>query len=272
MKVFPHLLLSCLLLPLTKGVTAAPDMHDKLERVVSGDHRSAENIARNQYRHPVQTLEFFGMRDDMNVVEIWPGGGGWYTEVLAPFLRDRGKLVAASYDADSSVEYYRKNAAAYGDKLQARPDVYDRVKVIDFQPPDKSDLGADGSADMVVTFRNVHNWLEADTAGQVFAAMFRVLKPGGILGLVEHRGVEGHVGKKWWESGYVPESEVIRLAQEAGFRLVEKSEINANPKDTKDYPDGVWTLPPVYRLKEKDHDRYAAIGESDRMTMKFIKP
>lgn len=251
---------------------AAADHSAALTQLANGEHRSAENIARNQYRHPVETLSFFGIRPDMTVVEISPGGGGWYTEILAPFLREKGKLVAASYDTSSAVEYYRVNAAKYLDKLKARPDLYDRVQVIEFGPPAKSALGSDDSADMVVTFRNVHNWVEAGTEAQVFAAMFKVLKKGGTLGVVEHRGKPDMVGKQWAEKGYVPEAETIRMAEAAGFKLVDKSEINANAKDTKDYPKGVWTLPPSLEEGDKDRAKYLAIGESDRMTLKFVKP
>jgi predicted methyltransferase len=248
------------------------DVAGALSAAANGSHRSAENIARNRYRHPVETLTFFGIRPAMTVVEIYPGGGGWYTEVLAPFLRDQGRLVAASYDTASPVEYFRVNAAKYLDKLKARPDIYDRVEVIEFAPPAKASLGPDGSADMVLTFRNVHNWIEAGNEAQVFTAMFRVLKPGGVLGLVEHRGNPDMVGKAWAEKGYVAEAEVIRLAEVAGFKLAGKSEINANPKDTKDHPKGVWTLPPTLELGEQDRDKYLAIGESDRMTLRFVKP
>jgi predicted methyltransferase len=259
----------CLAVPVA---AADAEVVSVLNRIITGEHRVPGNIARNQYRHPVETLTFFGMRPDMTVVEISPGGGGWYTEVLAPFLREKGRLTAANYDSSSEIEYYRRNAAKYLDKLKARPDVYDRVTVIEFAPPKKPDLGPEGSADMVVTFRNVHNWIENGTESQVFAAVFKVLKKGGVLGLVEHRGNPEMVGKQWAEKGYVAETEVIRLAEQAGFKLADRSEINANPKDTKDYPKGVWTLPPTLEEGDKDRDRYLAIGESDRMTLKFIKP
>ncbi len=266
------LVLTCGALQAAVAAEPAADVTTALQKAVAGAHRSAENSARDKYRHPVETLSFFGIRPDMTVVEISPGGGGWYTEILAPFLRAQGKLIAANYDASSDVEYYRVNAAKYLDKLKARPDLYDRVDVIEFAPPKKSELAPAGSVDMVVTFRNVHNWIEAGNEQQVFAAMFKALKPGGILGLVEHRGKPGMVGKEWAMKGYVAEAETVRLAAQAGFKLVERSEINANPKDTKDYPKGVWTLPPTLEEGDKDREKYLSIGESDRMTLKFVKP
>jgi len=259
---------------LQSAVAADPaaDITTALQKVTTGEHRSTENIARNHYRHPVETLSFFGIRPDMTVVEISPGGGGWYTEVLAPFLRAQGRLIAANYDSSSETEYYRVNAAKYLDKLKSRPNLYDQVSAIDFAPPKKSELAPEGSVDMVLTFRNVHNWINTGNEQQVFAAMFKALKPGGTLGLVEHRGKPGMNVKEAAKTGYVAEAEVIRLAQQAGFKLVDKSEINANPKDTKDYPKGVWTLPPTLEEGDKDREKYLAIGESDRMTIKFVKP
>ena len=243
-----------------------------LTDAANGAHRSAQNIARNAARHPVETLSWFGIQPDMTVVEIWPGGGGWYTEVLAPYLRERGKLVAANYAATPDREYYGRNAKKFRAKLAAQPEVYDRVTVTDLMPPDRLLAAEPGSADMVLTFRNLHNWIRNGYPEAMFDAMYRVLKPGGVLGLVAHRGEPDMLGPEWAEKGYVPVSEARRLAEEAGFRFVDSSEINANPKDTKDHPEGVWTLPPGFRLKDVDRDKYAAIGESDRMTLKFVKP
>ncbi len=275
MQIFPRvtgIVAALLSAQLAFAADPAADVTAALQKAAAGEHRSAENIARNQYRHPVETLSFFGIRPNMTVVEISPGGGGWYTEVLAPFLREQGRLIAANYDTGSEIEYYRVNAAKYLEKLKSRPDLYDRVSAIDFAPPKKSELAPAGSVDMVVTFRNVHNWINTGNEAQVFAAMFKALKPGGTLGLVEHRGKPDMVGKEWAKKGYVPEAETIRLAEQAGFKLVERSEMNANPKDTKDYPKGVWTLPPTLEEGDKDRDKYLAIGESDRMTLKFVKP
>ena len=256
---------------LFSGLAKAGSVEASLDAAANGSHRSDKNKARNKFRHPVQTLSFFGIKDDMTVVEISPGGGGWYTEILAPFLREKGQFYAASFNKDSKIEYYRKNAQKFLDKLAARPDVYDKVIVTEFEVGAKEKLEPAGQADLVVTFRNTHNWLNNDIAEATFQAMHKVLKKGGTLGLVQHRGTEDMVGKEWSKKGYVSEREIIRLAEAAGFELVAKSEVNANPKDTKDYKDGVWTLPPVYRLKDQDRDKYTAIGESDRMTLKFIK-
>jgi predicted methyltransferase len=243
-----------------------------LEAAAAGSHRSAQNRARDVYRHPVQTLLFFGIKPDMTVVELYPGGGGWYTEILAPFLHDHGTYYSASYDPQSSSAYYSKNGKAYLDKLAADPATYGNVKVTILAPPDQVDIAPAGSADLVLTFRNIHNWMKAGEAETVFAAAYRTLKPGGVFGVEEHRGKPGSTQDPKAESGYVNEDHVIELAKGAGFELAARSEINANPEDTKDYPDGVWDLPPTLEAGEKDKAKYLAIGESDRMTLKFVKP
>ncbi len=243
---------------------------ESLSAVVESDHRSAEDRARDNARHPVATLGFFGIRDDMTVVEISPGGG-WYTEILAPFLRENGQLYAANYDPESEQEYYRRNARKFLEKLASEPEVYGAVIPTVFDPPAKLEAAPAGSADMVVTFRNLHNWMEEGSAEAALSAMYRVLKPGGILGIVQHRQNAAVEQDPRAESGYVQENHVIELVEAAGFKLVARSEINANPKDTKDYPEGVWTLPPAYELGDVDRQTYQAIGESDRMTLKFVK-
>lgn len=241
-----------------------------LTRLAVGQHRSAANVARNQFRHPVETLMFFGIRPDMTVVEVSPGGGGWYTEILAPFLRESGAYYAGSYDPESEREYYRRNAVRYQEKLAAHPEHYDRVKVTVFAPPGHVDPAPAGSADLVLTFRNTHNWLRSEGAAEAaFAGFHRMLKPGGVLGVVQHRARPGTPLDA--AKGYITEAKVVGLAEAAGFRLVAKSEINANPKDTADHPEGVWTLPPSLRLKDVDREKYMAIGESDRMTLKFVR-
>ena len=240
-----------------------------LETLANGAHRSEAHRARNAYRHPVATLAFFGLAPDMTVVEISPGGAGWYTEILAPFLRERGKLYAASYDPESESEYAQRNARRFADKLAEHPEIYDRVEVTVFAPPEKLDIAPPGSADMVVTFRNFHGWMRDGHADAVLAAVYRVLRPGGVFGVVQHRAAPGSHRP---ETGYVGEEELIAAARAAGFRLDLRSELNANPADTRDHPEGVWTLPPSLRLGERDRARYLAIGESDRMTLRFVKP
>ncbi len=245
------------------------DHDSRLKAAVEGGHRSADNKARDKYRHPVETLQFFGLKPDMTVVEIYPGRG-WYTEILAPYLKDNGTFYAAEHPGNTDYEPVRKSLAAFDAMVKAAPDLYGAVKRTKMAKG--ADIAPAGSADLVLTFRSVHNWLGDSTENDVFAAMFKALKPGGTLGVVEHRGDPDVPQDPTARSGYVNEATVIALAEKAGFKLAEKSEINANPKDTKDYPNGVWTLPPSYRLGENDREKYAAIGESDRMTLKFVKP
>jgi predicted methyltransferase len=243
----------------------------KVATVLAASHRSEKNRARDAYRHPAETLKFFGLRDDMTVIELWPGGG-WYTEILGPVLKERGKLFVTSYDPNGPEDSNNtKSARKLRDSLAENAPIYGSVQMAIIAPPDKLELGPPNSVDLVVTFRNLHNWINAKNgsiAEKVIAAAYAVLKPGGTFGLVEHRANPGQDLK----SGYVEEAVAIRYAESAGFKLVEKSEINANPKDTKDHPEGVWTLPPSLRLGDKDRDKYVAIGESDRMTLKFVKP
>jgi len=257
------------------GASVAAEVGAELAAAIAGPQRSDANRARDQWRHPAQTLAFFGIRSDMTVVELSPGGG-WYTEILAPYLREKGKLYAAAYPADVPGEdgaYYRKSRDAFDAKLAAAPTVYDRVTVTDFLPPSRLDIAPAGSADMVLTFRNVHNWITDDRAEiAVMKAAFEALKPGGVLGIVEHRTDEPSTREQIYESGYVPESALIAAAASAGFELEAKSELNANPKDTHDHPEGVWTLPPTLALEDKDREKYVAIGESDRITLRFRKP
>jgi predicted methyltransferase len=257
-----RIVLSAVALSLLAGPAVARQA-SPLDVAIAAPTRTPANVARDKYRHPKETLSFIGVKPGDNVVELWPGGG-WYTEVLAPYLAAGGTLTvvppAGSYDQ-------RIRA-----KLAGNP-VYGKVTVATFNNGQPTSVAA-GSADVVVTFRNVHSWLDADNpiADQVFAEAFRVLKPGGTLGVEEHRLPEDADEARQQTSGYVKVSTVRRLAEAAGFKFVGSSEINANPKDTKDHPEGVWTLPPSLRLGDKDRDKYLAIGESDRMTLKFIKP
>ncbi len=260
-----------LLLASSFSSSYAVEKPDALSQAINGKQRSVEHKSRDKYRHPQQTLDFFELKDNMTVVEIWPGAG-WYTEILAPYLNDRGKLYAAHYSAEADLPYFKKNLYKFVDKLKSQPKVYGKVELTVLQPPKFFQLAPEASVDRILSFRNVHNWMKSDQAAAVFNAMYQALKPGGILGVVEHRNSTLKQQDTQAESGYVTEDYVIALARNAGFEFLDKSEINANSKDTKDYPQGVWTLPPTLRLKDKDRKKYSAIGESDRMTIKFIKP
>jgi predicted methyltransferase len=243
---------------------------EALTGILAADYRAEENRARDRYRHPKETLLFFGIRPEMSVLEVWPEPG-WYTEVIAPLVRDKGKYYAAVIAADPESKYISQRLQQYRQKLAGRPDLYDRVAVVSF-PADGGDAVPPASVDMVVTFRNIHNWMSRGTTAQAFATMYRALRPGGVLGVVEHRGNPAVAQDPKAKSGYVNEEYAIKLIEAQGFRLVGKSQVNANPRDTKDYEQGVWTLPPTYRLGDQDHDKYAAIGESDRFTLRFVKP
>lgn len=242
-----------------------------LQKAIAGSQRSAAHQARDQYRHPLETLKFFEVKDNLSVLEIWPGAAGWYTEILAPYLKEKGQLTVVNFGADPKVPYFQKNAEAFKAKLAATPKLYGKVHVTVLQPPEVLEIAPEGSMDRVLTFRNVHNWMRNDQAQAVFKAMYKALKPGGILGVVEHRSAMHTPPDPLAKSGYVSEDDVIALAMKAGFEFLAKSEINANPKDTKDYPEGVWTLPPTLKMGDQDREKYLAIGESDRMTLKFVK-
>jgi predicted methyltransferase len=241
-----------------------------LDNILAGSQRSAENSARDRYRHPKDTLLFFGIRPEMTVLEVWPEPG-WYTEIIAPLVRERGKYYAAVIAPDPQSKYVTARLSDYQQKLASKPDVYGAVTVVTF-PSDGGDVVPPGSLDMAVTFRNIHNWMAEDSASRAFATLYKALKPGGVLGVVEHRGNPAAAQDPKAKSGYVNEDYAIRLIEGQGFRLVGESQVNANPKDTKDYEQGVWTLPPTYRLGDQDRQKYTDIGESDRFTLKFVKP
>jgi predicted methyltransferase len=249
----------------------AADTQTALQQAIDGKQRSAEHKARDHYRHPLETLSFFGIEPDMTVVEVYPGAG-WYTEILAPLLKDHGTFYAAGTDPDSPSRYARRTAKRFKEKMDGDQAVYGKVHITVLAPPAKTAIAPPGSADMVLTFRNIHKWMAAGYADAVFAAMYKALKPGGILGVVEHRGKPDAPQDPKARSGYVEQNYAIALAERAGFKFVAASEVNANPKDSKDYPKGVWTLPPTLRLKDEDRNKYLRIGESDRFTMKFMKP
>jgi len=240
-------------------------------RVLAMPHRTPEERARDRYRHPAETLAFFGLRDGMSVMELWPGRG-WYTRVLGPLLRERGTLILATPDPEGAPGFRREGARLMLAEVRAHPDVYGQPRPAILDPPARIDLGPDGSVDMVLTFRNFHNWLRDGTDEAVVAAVFRVLKPGGVFGVVDHRARRGTSRATMARTGYVTEEHLISRATDAGFGLDEKSEVNANPSDTADYVEGVWALPPTLRAGPTNRARYLAIGESDRMTLRFVKP
>jgi predicted methyltransferase len=246
-----------------------------LDAAMAGAHRSDANKARDRYRHPKETLAFFGLRRDMTVVEIWPGGG-WYTELLAPVLNGAGKLYVAEYGANPPLPYQRREMETLHAKVARAPAVFGDVIYTGLRFPDELEIAPPGSADLVVTFRNVHNWFDPsygrDANRLAFVAMFNALKPGGILGVVDHRWPDPATEDPEASNGYVSEERTIRHAEAAGFELVERSDVNRNPRDTHDHPNGVWTLPPDLALGDRDGQKYLDIGESDRFTLKFRKP
>jgi predicted methyltransferase len=241
----------------------------RLSQWLAAPHRMAGNVARDRFRHPIEVLEFFGVKEDSTVVEILPGSGGFYMELLAPFLKEKGLYVAANRDETALPQYLADHQKLLA-RLKAEPALYDKVLVTKFNA-DRHEIAAPGSADFVITFRNLHNWVERNEIEGALRAFHKALKPGGVLGVVDHRGRTDLSQEAQMKSGYVREDVAIALIERAGFKLAGASEVNANPKDTKDHPEGVWTLPPTYRLKDKDRAKYAAIGESDRFTLKFVK-
>jgi predicted methyltransferase len=270
------LLVSAVSAPLTAQQPIAPAKTEvpaaqSLAAAVAATTRTESNRARDRYRHPQETLSFFGVEANDVVVEIWPGGG-WYTEILAPYLTSGGGTlyaVAPAWGMNGVNKLKTANAGLYGG-----------IKTADFPAFDAAATRVpDGTADVVLTFRNVHNWRmgyrrddKADYSVEAFRQIYAMLKPGGVLGIVDHRLPESASAERELNSGYIKTSTVKRLAEQAGFRLEASSEINANPKDSADWPDGVWTLPPTLELGDKDREKYLAIGESDRMTLKFVKP
>jgi predicted methyltransferase len=245
---------------------AAVSAKAAIDTAVSDQRRKQANRLRDRYRHPAETLAFFGVSPGMTVVEIWPGGG-WYAEILAPLLRARGRYIAAAQAGG-------RGRQATETLFASDPTRFDKAVVTTFDPKAPSEIAPPGSADMVLTFRNVHNFLMAGdaAAAQAFADFHKALKPGGVLGVVDHRLPEDRPADAERKSGYLKRSTIIRLATAAGFRLAGESQVNANPKDSADWPAGVWTLPPGLSQGETDRAKYLAIGESDRMTLKFVKP
>lgn len=254
------------LLAMSTAIAARPGDTSAIHAAVADTHRTPANTLRDRYRHPVQTLDFFGLRPDQTVVEFSPGGG-WYTEILAPLLSSHGHYIGLTMHDPKAEASLGKLIANGGDRYQGA-----RAATLD--PATATSSVPDGSADLVLTFRNVHNLIIAggDTPANTFKAFFRMLKPGGMLGVVDHHLPETGDSAAERKTGYIKRSTVIGLAKAAGFKLAGESDVNANPKDTHNWPEGVWTLPPSLELKDKDRDKYLAIGESDRMTLKFVKP
>lgn len=246
-----------------------------IDAALAGTHRSERNKARDRYRHPKETLTFFGLRQNMTVVEIWPGGG-WYTEVLAPVLKGKGTLYEAQYGPHAPADYQRQEMAALQEKVKKNPEVFGEAKFTALWSPQDLTIAPAGTADMVVTFRNVHNWLNPgykQDPAKLFGAFFTALKPGGILGIEDHRWPDAKTEDPGAANGYVSEERVIALAKAAGFEYVGSSDVNRNPKDTHNHKNGVWTLPPDLSVPAgEDPQKYRDIGESDRMTLKFRKP
>jgi predicted methyltransferase len=257
----------------TASALAANAASDPLAAAIASPARTPKFVVRDKYRHPYETLRFFGLRPSQTVVEIWPARG-WYMEILAPYLHDQGRYYAAieaanvagaSREAKENAEFLRK-------RMADDPAHFGRVIITEFHPPQLTEICPPGTADVVLTFRNVHNWIAAGDQQAMFDAFFKALKPGGVLGVTEHRAKPGTSLEEMSKSGYTDEAYVKKLAAKAGFRFEAESPVNDNPRDTKDYPEGVWTLPPTLTLGDKDRARYLAIGESDRMTLKFVKP
>lgn len=257
-------------LSLTLGSTvpayadSGKSVQKQLEANVAGSWRAEANKARDKYRHPVETLTFFGVKPDAKVIELLPSGNAWYTEILAPFLKDQGQLTIINVAGNPEDKGQKE-------KFSADPARYEKLKVQELVPPNFN-FGEPASADFFLTFRNVHNFAMHDDQTKLFAEIFKVLKPGGVLGIEDHRAAKGKTFEEVKKSGYLPEEFVIAEAEKAGFRFVGRSNINSNPKDTKDYSKGVWSLPPTLEGGDTDRAKYLEIGESDRFTLRFIKP
>lgn len=245
-------------------VYAEKSAQQQLEASIAGSWRTEKNKARDQYRHPLETLTFFGVTPKANVIELFPGGNAWYTEILAPFLHDAGHLTIINVKGEPE-------DVGQKEKFATDPAHYGKLTALEITPASLN-FGTADSADFFLTFRNVHNFAMHDDQVRLFAEIFRVLKPGGVLGIEDHRAAVGKTIAEVKMSGYLPEEFVIAEAEKAGFKLVTRSQVNNNPKDTKDYPKGVWTLPPTLAEGDANKEKYLAIGESDRFTLRFVKP
>jgi predicted methyltransferase len=268
------LIFSWFLFTVAKNATKISTNTDQFKLIssINGEHRSPKNKLRDQFRHPKQTLTFFGIKSNMSVIEIWPGKG-WYTEIIAPYInKGGGQFIAAGFPQHTGPEWRQTMQRDYQQWLEQSPDLYSQVKVVELGPPSFWNIAPDQSVDAILTFRNVHNWLKGGYEAEMFNAFYKALKPGGILGVTDHRAKPDTDIETMKKSGYLTEKLVISLAEQAGFVLEAKSDINANPLDDTHHPKGVWTLPPTLRLGEQNREKYLAIGESDRMTLRFKKP
>ena len=276
------IILAFLVLGLTPIKYCHSDINSAIDKVLSSGHRSNTNKARDKFRNPKQTLKFFGLRENLSVLEITPGRG-WYTEILAPLMKSKGTLYVANYDlrdnltpnkqfSERYLSLLKRVDDTYRDKLAKNPSLYSTINYVTFNPKNPV-FDLNEIVDLVLTFRNVHNWASAGTTQVIFESFFNSLKSGGVLGIVEHRAKPKTALKKQLKSGYMTEQYVIDIAKKVGFVFVARSEINKNPEDTTNHPRGVWTLLPIQRgLSEGKKIEYGKIGESDRMTLKFTKP
>lgn len=276
-KIITNIVLVAGLSLVWQTVANEADPRQKLSELAHSSVRSAEHIARNQYRNPADTLYFFGIRPDMAVLEVWPGRG-WYTEILAPYLKEQGQFTIAQFRQDDGTlkderaKFWARLSAALSEKITEQQDYFGPVHQIELEPPYFEPALAAEQFDMVLSFRNAHIWDESGHLSATLQSLYDLIKPGGVLGLVEHRAAPLSDTTSVAVEGYLDEAYVIEAAEQVGFQLVARSEINANKLDSKDYPKGVYTLPPTLALGNVNRDMYLAIGESDRMTLKFIKP
>ena len=260
------------IVPVDEAVVVTDEAEARLAAILAGAHRSEVHRARDRYRNPGATLGFFGLRPDMTVVEIWPGADGWYTEVIAPYVNETGQYYGAHFDPESEREFALRARAAFVAKLEASPELYGNAEVTALSCPNLYEIAPPESADLVLAFRSLHNWMGAGCVDDALAAVMAALKPGGVFGLVGHRSKLDDPQDPRAPRGYVRQDYAIALVEAAGFEFVDSSEVNANPLDPTDHERGVWTLPPMLALGDQDRERYLEIGESDRFTLKFRRP
>lgn len=274
MKIIKNIVLPCMGMLLCFESAQAQVDEQKLINIIDAEFRTNISRSRDQYRNPLETLSFFGVEPDMTVVELWPGGG-WYTDILAPYLKEEGKYIAAHYNPETEgqlASYFQSSYLAFESRIASEPYWYGKMEIHPFEPPQTQPIAPSGSVDMVVTFRNVHHWLNNGTFENIMKEAWTVLKPGGVFCVVDNRANVYENADPLAESGYVNQQWLVQQIHDAGFQVLEHSEVNANPQDSADHPNGVWTLLPYLRVPEgEEEQRYVDIGETDRFTMKFIK-